>query len=63
MRYNLKRPIILIVSALAANLLVTNVCLLFGLNHDTSNNLGFIAMMIMALVTYNRLMKGSRKKK
>lgn len=62
MRYNLWRPLMLIMIALLTRSLVTNICLAFGMAPDTAGDIGFVAMMIAALVTYNRITKHRRRK-
>lgn len=60
-RYNVWRPIIIIAVALVTNGLVTNLSVLFGAEPNLASNLGYIAMMIAALLAYTRMMKRSRK--
>jgi hypothetical protein len=52
----------LIVVALLVKSLVTNLCLMFGMAEDPASNLGFIAMVIAALIIYSRLTKARRRK-
>ncbi|MEF2968543.1 hypothetical protein V3851_22230 [Paenibacillus sp. M1] len=59
--YNIWRPIMLIMIALITNTLVSNLLILFGLPRQTSEDLGFIAMIIAALITYTRMTKKRRK--
>jgi len=54
-QYNLLRPILLIAIALLTNMFVENLLLLFGVNPATADNAGFIAMMIAAIVTFQRM--------
>lgn len=61
-KYNAMRPILLIAVALLTNSLVTNLCMLFGMEQEAASNLGFIAMMIAAIVIYTRFMKQRRRK-
>ncbi|RCX18671.1 hypothetical protein DFP94_106205 [Fontibacillus phaseoli] len=60
--FNIWRPIVLIVSALATNMLVMNLCILFGMQPGPAENVGFIAMMIVALVIYTRFTKQRRRR-
>lgn len=60
--YNVWRPVMLILIALLTKTLVTNLCMLFGITPEASSNVGFIAMMIAALITYNRMSKNRRRK-
>ncbi|GIP52619.1 MULTISPECIES: hypothetical protein [Paenibacillus] len=60
--YNVWRPVLLIATALLTNTLVTNLCILFGLERGLAGDIGFVAMIIAALVTYNRMTKGRRRK-
>ncbi|RRJ63382.1 hypothetical protein EHV15_10960 [Paenibacillus oralis] len=59
--YNLWRPIFLILIALLTNSLVTNLCMLLGMTKDWASNVGFLAMMIAAIITYTRFTKNRRK--
>lgn len=60
-RYNAWRPIMLIAVALLTKSLFTNLSVVFGLSPESASNVGFIAMMIAALVMYNRMTKHRRK--
>ncbi|UNK18780.1 hypothetical protein MNQ98_01660 [Paenibacillus sp. N3/727] len=60
-RYNALRPVMLIAVALLTNSLFTNLCGMFGMSPESASNVGFIAMMIAALVMYNRMTKHRRK--
>ncbi|MGM1050402.1 hypothetical protein SAMN05661091_5684 [Paenibacillus uliginis N3/975] len=60
-RYNALRPVMLIAVALLTNSLFTNLCAMFGMSPESASNVGFIAMMIAALVMYNRMTKHRRK--
>ncbi|WP_246246608.1 hypothetical protein [Paenibacillus lemnae] len=51
----------LILTAVLTNSLVTNLCMLFGMNRENAESLGFIAMMITALIMYTRITKHRRK--
>ena len=61
--YNLLRPLWLIAIALLTRLLVTSVCLLLGTSSETASNIGFIAMIIAAILTFRALNKRRRKHK
>lgn len=52
---------LLILIALLTNSLVTNLCMLLGMTKDWASNLGFIAMMIAAIITFTRFTKNRRK--
>lgn len=60
-RYNIWRPVILILTAVLTNSLVTNLSLVFGLSQDMASNLGFGAMMVAAIIMYTRMTKHHRK--
>ena len=60
-RYNIWRPIMLIAVALLTRSLVTNLCLLLGVDQETAESLGMIGMIIAALIMYTRMMKRNRK--
>ncbi|MNP77563.1 hypothetical protein D3C76_1750190 [compost metagenome] len=59
--FNIWRPVILISIALLTNMLVTNLCMLFGLAAELAKDIGFIAMIIAALITFNRINRLRRK--
>lgn len=61
-RYNFYRPLIIIASALLARGLVTTICLLFGMEQEAAGNVGFIAMILTALIVYTQMMKHRRPK-
>jgi len=61
-RYNYLSPILLIVVALIVRGLVTNVCMLFGLSQEVSSNIAMLAMIIVALIMFNRMTKARRNK-
>lgn len=60
-RYNLIRPILLIVVAFATKMLVESVLLLAGAEAKFAEDTGYIAMIIAAFITYFRMRKASRK--
>ncbi|WP_127579515.1 hypothetical protein [Paenibacillus koleovorans] len=51
-RYNFVRPLLLIATALLTRSLVTNLCMMFGMNPEAAGNVGFIAMIIAAIAFY-----------
>lgn len=60
-KYNFVRPLLLIVTALLVKSLVTNLCMVFGMEPGPADNIGFIAMLITALVIYSRIARSRRK--
>lgn len=60
-RYNFIRPLLLIAIALLTKSLVTNLCMVFGLEQEIASNLGFIAMIAAALIFYTRIKKNRRR--
>jgi len=60
-KYNIWRPIFLIAIALLTKSLVTNLCLLFGLEQAMAENLGFMGMVIAAIIVFSRFEKRRRK--
>ncbi|EGG34263.1 hypothetical protein [Paenibacillus sp. HGF5] len=60
-RYSVWRPVMLIAVALLTNNLVTSLAGVFGMSPESASNLGFIAMIVAAFITYNRMMKIRRK--
>lgn len=59
--YNIWRPVMLIAVALLTRTLVTSICLMFGMSPDSASSVAMIAMIIAALIMYNRMMKKGRK--
>lgn len=60
-RYNIWRPIMLIAIALLVNSMVTNLAMLLGMEQEPASNLGFLSMVLAAVIVYSR-MKRPRKK-
>ncbi|RAV01999.1 hypothetical protein [Paenibacillus sp. YN15] len=60
-KYNYIRPILLIVTALLVKSLVTNVCMLLGMEAEAAANMGFMGMVLAALIMYIRMTKQRRK--
>ncbi|CAM3199380.1 hypothetical protein QP794_27960 [Paenibacillus sp. UMB7766-LJ446] len=60
-RYNFWSPILLIAVALIVRGLVTNLGVLFGMSHDAASNIAIVAMLIAALIMFNRMTKAKRK--
>ncbi|MNI42927.1 hypothetical protein D3C73_972410 [compost metagenome] len=59
--YNIWRPLMLIMVALVTRTLVTSICLMFGMTEESAGSVAMIAMIIAALIMYNRMMKTRRK--
>lgn len=59
--YNFIKPLWIIVIAFLVNIFVTNLLKLIGATPDTADSIGFIAMIIAALFTFNKLNKRKRK--
>ncbi|MGG6309370.1 hypothetical protein [Paenibacillus macerans] len=59
--FNLWRPIFLILIALLTKSLVSNLCVLFGMSPEAAGNVGFVAMMIAAVLVYMRFTRNRRK--
>ena len=62
MRFNFYRPLILILAALAAKSLGTSVSLLLGAEEAVAENIGFIVMIITALLIYTRFQRNRPKR-
>jgi len=60
-RYNFIRPLWILGIAYLTNIIVTTICGMLGSSVETAGNIGFISMIIAALITFNVLNK--RKKK
>jgi hypothetical protein len=61
MRYNFIRPVLLIAIAFLVKSLVTNLCLVLGMEPEPAESLGFFAMIIAALVVYTRIVKKRKR--
>ncbi|AZN41436.1 hypothetical protein [Paenibacillus albus] len=59
-KYSLIRPIMLIAIALLSKSLVTNVCMLLGMEADGAKNMGFIAMIIAGIIVFRRTRRTPR---
>ncbi|MEV5029578.1 hypothetical protein [Paenibacillus sp. LPE1-1-1.1] len=60
-KYNFMRPLFLIVMALLVKSMVTNLCMVFGMEQGPAENIGFISMLITAIVIYSRIARKRRK--
>ncbi|WNS42004.1 hypothetical protein [Paenibacillus sp. MMS20-IR301] len=60
--YNIWRPIMLIAVALLTRTLVSSICLMFGMSQESASSVAMLGMVIAALIMYNRMMKGRRRK-
>jgi len=60
-KYNVWRPIFLIAIALLTKSIVTNLCMLLGMEPATAENLGFMGMVIAAIIVFSRFEKRRRK--
>jgi ABC-type cobalamin transport system permease subunit len=59
--YNFIRPLWIIAIAYLTRILVTNICLVLGSSKVAADNIGFLAMVIAAIVTFTMLNKKRRK--
>ncbi|KRE40021.1 hypothetical protein [Paenibacillus sp. Soil522] len=60
-KYNIIRPLILIVIALLVKSLVSNLCMVMGMAPAPAENIGFIAMIVAALIIYSKVVRNRRK--
>lgn len=60
--YNIWRPLMLIAVALLTRTLVSSICLMFGMTANSASSVAMLAMIVAALVMYNRMMKSRRRK-
>ncbi|MEK0316851.1 hypothetical protein [Cohnella sp. 56] len=60
-KYNFIRPLLLIVTALLVRSLVTNLCLVLGMEAETAGSVGFMAMILSAFIVFSRMNKRGRK--
>ncbi|WP_419871478.1 hypothetical protein [Candidatus Pristimantibacillus sp. PTI5] len=60
-KYNFMRPLFLIVMALLVKSMITNLCMVFGMEQGPAENIGFISMLITAIVIYSRIARKRRK--
>ncbi|MHA6481996.1 hypothetical protein ACX1C1_08835 [Paenibacillus sp. strain BS8-2] len=61
MKYNFIRPIMLIAIAFLVKNLVTSICLMFGMGPESAESVGFMAMIIAALIVYTRIAKKRKR--
>lgn len=59
--YNVWRPVMIIATAWLTNSVVINLSVLLGMSPELASNVGFIAMMIAALLMFTRMMKRRHK--
>ncbi|WP_340006138.1 hypothetical protein MHH52_01240 [Paenibacillus sp. FSL K6-0276] len=59
--YNIWRPLMLIIVALLTRSLVTNLCILLGMQAGVASSIGTLGMVIAGLVMYNRMNIRRRK--
>lgn len=52
----------LIAVALLTRTLVNSVCLMFGMSPETAGSVAVLGMVVAALIMYNRMMKGRRRR-
>lgn len=60
-KYNIIRPLMLIVIALIVKSLVSNLCMVMGMAPAPAENIGFIAMIVAALIIYSKVARNRRK--
>ena len=60
LRYNIYRPIMLVLIAFTAKTLVETIGLFFGMEPLAAENLGFIAMIAAGSITYMTFLKQQR---
>jgi len=60
-KYNFIRPLWIIAIAYLTNTLVTNICLVLGSTREAASNIGFLSMIIAAVITFIILNKRRRK--
>lgn len=61
MKFNFWRPIFLILIAILTNNMVTNLCMLLGMAKEPASNVGFLAMIIAAILVYVRFTKNRKR--
>jgi hypothetical protein len=61
-KFNFARPFMILVVALASNMIATNLCVAFGMEKEAAGNVGFGVMMVAVLFTFMRLQKNRRRK-
>ncbi|MFD1910493.1 hypothetical protein ACFTAO_49450 [Paenibacillus rhizoplanae] len=52
----------LIAVALLTRQLVTSICLMFGMSQESAGSVAMLGMIVAALIMYNRMMKGRRRR-
>ncbi|WP_379135252.1 hypothetical protein [Paenibacillus sp. sgz500958] len=61
MRYNFRRPLMVIIVALLVRMLVGNVSVLLGMKPESASSLGMAAAVLSALYLFTRFKKQNRK--
>lgn len=61
-KFNFTRPLLILAVAYLANTLTSTVSLMLGASREAASNYGFLAMMIAAILTFNRLNKARKKR-
>lgn len=62
MRFNIMRPILLLVAAFAANNIVTFISLSFGASKETADSIGYFAMLITAILIFMKFRRDTRRR-
>lgn len=62
LRFNLIRPLLLIAVAFFAKSVVSTICLFAGASEQTADNIGFIAMIIAALIAFQRMNRNKQNR-
>ncbi len=60
-RYNFIRPLWILAIAYLTNIFVTNICRVLGSSEETAGNIGFLSMVIAAIITFSILNKKRKK--
>jgi hypothetical protein len=61
-RYNLLRPLLILIVAFAVNNVTKIVCQAFGVSPENTDSIAIAAMVIAALFVYTRLTRNQRRK-
>ncbi|HZG87692.1 hypothetical protein [Paenibacillus sp.] len=60
-KFNFTRPLLILLVAFVANNLAKFICLSFGIDPATTENVAMMAMVLAALLAYMRLTRHRRK--
>ncbi len=61
MKFNIMRPLLILVTAYASNTIITSIAMAAGVEKEQAETYGFIGMMAAVVLAYLRLTRPKRK--